>query len=230
MGNVSTTTQKLQNEIINTMKSSCKNSHDVNQEISGVNIEASKCKNIDITNTSTTSATCDMAQTSESLAEAYNQASSQQKSQLNLINADNKEQTITNIIKNKLNTECGSTNQIKQRINNNTIKVIGCDNLNLANKSNIQTQCVLQTLSQSINKIDNKAETTQGGDIQDIVKDLKGNKGAIIGGLVVLGLIVLVITYLIKTKTKPSSSSSLKNLAKPNVNYDPPAYTPSTTA
>ncbi len=210
MGNVTSTSQKITNELLNTMNANCKNSMNINQEISGLKILATDCKNVIIQNSSTSSANCDMSQAAELLAEAYNEASSEQKSQLNLINADNKDQDVEAIIKNKLNTDCDSEQSAIQSIKNSTIDVKNCENMNIINDSNVQTQCVLKTFNQSMNKIDNKGKTKQGGDIQDLVKDVKGHKGEIIFGIIVISLIIMIIAFLLKKHDTPKGPTNIQ--------------------
>ncbi|VVU95155.1 Lipid membrane protein of large eukaryotic DNA viruses [seawater metagenome] len=212
MGNVTSTTQNLTNEILNSMTANCKNSRTIDQEISGLNIEADNCKNVIVSNKTTVTADCNMSQAANLLAEAYNKASTAQKSQLNLVNADNNNQDVKNIISSKLNTNCDSEQNAMQSIKNSTIKVDNCDNLKIVNDSNVQTQCVLKTMNDSLNKLDNKQENKQGGDIQDLTKEIKGHKGDIIFGAIILALIVAIVFFLIKkTDSSNSSKSSTTN-------------------
>ena len=93
MGNVSSVSQTIKNDVINSFNSNCTNSVNITQTIEGIDFTGD-CDNVNIENLASTSAECDMSQCAKTLAEYYNKATTDQKTAMDLFNISEKSENI----------------------------------------------------------------------------------------------------------------------------------------
>jgi hypothetical protein len=182
MGNVSSVSQTIKNDVINSFNSNCTNSVNITQTIEGIDFTGD-CDNVNIENLASTSAECDMSQCAKTLAEYYNKATTDQKTAMDLFNISEKSENIEGLIKNKLTAKCKSQISAHQTIKDLKLNV-DCKNFNIINKTDIQAKCALSLVENSISKLDNNSNDNQGGII---------NTSEILEGIAILSCILFVI-------------------------------------
>jgi hypothetical protein len=202
--NASTQKQRLTSIIQNQSKATCKTRQGATQEIKGLNIslQDSNCKDIQVLNRAKLASQCDIGAMASALAQASMELSADQTATLGLgLNVNTSEQDRTSIIKQKIEAECGTDQQVKQTIEDAVISLKGssCDKLKVMNDLDATSQCVLKLAFDAVDK-----QTAEGSTKQTV----KFPIGLSIGiGLGVVGLVivaVIIIMLLKGGKKKPA--------------------------
>lgn len=220
--NISLAEKNVLQDIRNIMNATCTNVSDSEQTIKGINIKLQGCNagNITLRNTKQLNQSCDMDVIANSLAESVQGATSEQVLGLGIgANVNIDKQNAKSQILTKLETECGSTDKVRQRVENNTIDLspqcyggeflgIGrqcfpcsVENIELVNDSTAYQQCVQSVVSEAINRAKQESVSKQ---VIDALPDL--------GALALLSLspciIIVVIIILGMLKPKPSNADN----------------------
>jgi len=197
--NASTQKQKVVSILENNAKANCKTSQNVQQTIQGLSISLvdSNCKDINVQNRAKVASQCELGAMASALAKASMDLSADQTATLGLgMNINTSEQERQSIIKNKIEANCGSDQNVKQTIEGQTISLKGstCNDINVMNDLDATSQCVLKLAFDAVDQSAAKGSTKQV---------VKFPLGLSIGlGLGVVGIVVIAVIIFMVVKGK----------------------------
>ena len=168
--NLSMQKNKLLKEIDTKVKSTCTNSSTVTQEIVGSNIHTIGCSgNLTLSNTASTTGECTIDSAIDTIAEASQGLTAEQKSGLPIptINASSSSNEVKSAIRQYITNKCSNSNDVKQTIKDNTL-VIDCTkggdkNLNIFNDANMSSRCLMTLVNNTLDSIDQTSSVSQTG-------------------------------------------------------------------
>lgn len=177
--NISTVVNRAVSTIDTASKASCKNFQQVDQSIKGINVKlvGASCGDITIANKAAMSADCNLDQLASALASASMELSVQQSNGLALPGSVNISTAVadrTQVIKQRLEQDCGSNQLIKQTIEGATVELYpdpingtqaSCKSLSIINDSNLTTQCAIKSISSALAKLEDKIKVEQSNAI-----------------------------------------------------------------
>lgn len=201
---ISTQVNKVMQTIENTSRTSCKSQSLIDQSIQGLNVDFSnaKCGDIVISNKAKAGSVCDLGAMAASLAQASMELNTQQTQGLGLpgISISTSVADRTNIMKQILESSCGSEQAIKQQINNVTFRFgegASCNSLKFINDADVTTQCVAKVAAEALSKSQDVIKTTQTNDIGLLFPLL------ILGGILLfVGILYGIYKYMTREQTE----------------------------
>lgn len=203
--NVSKDVQKINQDLMTTLKSSCTPSSAVTQEIRNVRVKLSgnaSCGRLQVKNTAKAGASCDLDSIATQLAESATKLSEEQKGGLG-INVSDSRQTIRSKLRSKLETECGSSTRINQSIRDMDFELrdnAQCNILDFLNEADAQASCVIKNVNNVTSNALAEAQKKQA--LYNPLDFLNS-----IGTWIVIGVIaIIVIIFLTMKKVKEGAS------------------------
>jgi hypothetical protein len=201
--NVSTSVKDISSSLDQTMSQHCDARAVTQQEIDNLRITNIDCPEIHIGNISKIRTNCSIDAMSQTLAENAAKLTAQQQAGLGL-NISTDVDVQKNHIKTKLESSCSSPAIIKQKLKNIKLDGVKCNLLDLMNRGDARTQCLMSTVADTVSKLDSATEVKQKGFDPTTI--------FIIIASVIGGLILLAIIYLLSSGGSDSQS------------YPPPMY------
>jgi hypothetical protein len=227
--NVSSQIQKVNSAITTDISSGCQQEENTEQTIQGLKIklQGCNCGDVVLQNNAVINQKCDLDQISSTIAEATQAATASQVAGLGLF--PNVATTISErqqLIKQKLQTKCGSAAAVKQVIQNSEIDMspwcfpgptifssptcypCECGNINVVNSMNAQQQCVAKLVNEAR---DTLVQTAKSDQKNSILPDL--SSVLLFSLLPCIVIIVIIIIVNLAKKGKSSSEGSNAGLA-----------------
>jgi hypothetical protein len=204
--NVSTSIKDISSDLEKTMTQKCDAGAVSDQEIKNLRLTNIACPEIRIGNISKIRTKCSIDTLSQTLAENLTKLNAQQQAGLGF-NFSTDVDVQKNKIKSKLESKCGAPALAKQTIDSIKLDGAKCNILDITNKADLKTQCVLTAVADTISKSKSETEIKQKGFDPTAI--------FIIIAAVIGGLILLAIIYLLS-----SGGSSQQQ----QMQYPPPMY------
>lgn len=224
--NVSTNKQAMTQKLITSLTDNCRPTGQSAQEIKDVTLSfggQAKCGTIAIENRSAVASSCNLDDAIQSLAEGAAGLTQAQKAGLGL-NVSTNVQENASVIKNVIETSCGSSSSIAQNISGVKVTIndqASCDLLEFMNKSDAQAFCVSKVVADAMSKITDTAVQKQTGydpTVSLIAIAVMLGMGVLVfagtgkmmmaaGGLILIGIVLIVIGGVLWNKANKEKKS-----------------------
>lgn len=197
MGNVSSTVQSATDIVENTSKQACELRQATDQNITArLDLTDTYCPDLQFINRSKMVGTCNMGQVAEALAQASTKLTKEQTAGLGVnLNVNSTVAERTNVIKNLLEARCANEGLIKQQLTLDLKgKNLSCRQLQAINDADLTTQCIANTVMQTLSSNEFAEASKQKTDILGGLTALLSAPILIMGGiLLAIGLFFLML-------------------------------------